>query len=133
MHFWWKKRPPPAPPAPEPPAPPLVPVASPQVAHPVTLIDQSRWWVQGSDETVQKFSKDRRDEEVARQLAKAMLALERQSREGQQSHERQLQHHIQKLRRALNRRRNRKRNRGHRHGHNHRQHRTIDVEFRRTR
>lgn len=129
MHFWWKKRPPPAVPAPEPPAPPLVPVASPQIAHPVTLGDQSRWWVQGSDETVQKFSKDRRDEEVARQLAKAMRALERQSREGQQSHERQLQHRIQKLKRALKRRRNR----GHRHGHNHRQHRTIDVEFRRTR
>ena len=132
MLFWWKKKPPPAPPAPEPPAP-LAPATPPHVARPVTLGDQSRWWVQGSDETVQKFSKDRRDEEVARQLAKAMRALERQSREGQQSHERQLQYHIQKLRRALNRRRNRKRNRGHRRGHNHRQHRTIDVEFRRTR
>lgn len=129
MFFWRKKKPPPTPELPA----PLAPIAPQHVARPVTLGDQSRWWVQGSDETVQKFSKDRRDEEVARQLAKAMQSLERQSRNGQQGHERQLQHRIQKLKHALNRRRNRKRHHGNRHGHRHRQNRTIDVEYRRTR
>lgn len=126
MLFWWKKKPP------EPPGP-LVPAAPQHVSFPVTQGDQSQWWVQGSDETVQRFSRDRRDEEVARQLALAMQSLERQSRNGQHGNEHQLQNYIHKLKQTLRRRRNRKQHRRNRNGHKQRQNRTIDVEFRRTR
>ncbi len=127
MFFWWKKKPP------EPPAP-LVPATPLQIALPVTQGDQSRWWVQGSDETVQRFSRDRRDEEVAKQLAQAMQSLERQNRNGHQGNEHQLQNYIHKLKQTHNRRRNRNRNRhGQRRSQWHGQSRVIDVEYRRTR
>ncbi len=121
MFSWLKKKPPPA---------PLVPATPQPVTFQVAPGDPSQWWVQGSDETVQRFSRDRRDEEVARQLAQAMQSLERQNRNGHKGNERQLQHRIQKLKQKLNRRRNRNRNR---HGQRRGQNRVIDVEYRRTR
>jgi len=135
MLFWWKKKPP------ESPAP-LVPAAPRQVSLPVTPQpvtfqvapgDPSQWWVQGSDETVQRFSRDRRDEEVARQLALAMQSLERQSRTGQHGNKHQLQNYIHKLKQTLKRRQNRKQHRRNHNKHKQHQNRTIDVEFRRTR
>lgn len=114
------------------------PVVVTPVVQPVHLAP-NQWFVTGTDETVQAFSRDRRDEELARQAVKAAKILARREREAAlerqwerleqktQQLERQRQRSKRRHRRRHRRGRGHHKNRGHHHG----RRRMIDVPHRR--
>lgn len=116
------------------------PQAQPVVLTPAVLpipVAPNQWFVSGSDETVQAFSRDRRDEELARQAVKAAKILARREREAalERQWERLEQKAQQRERQRQRSKRRHRRRRGRVHhksrGHHHDRRKMIEVPHRR--
>jgi hypothetical protein len=117
-------------------AQPVVPTLATQ---PIPQAAPNQWFVTGTDETVQAFSRDRRDEELARQAVKAAKILAKREREAAlerqwerlERQKKQLERQRQRSKRRHRRRHRRGRGRSRNQGRQHDRNRVINIEHRR--